>query len=345
MTQMSKSYSIRQLAFLLSTKDSRNFFDARSKADHIFQGSRAVRDVSVNGFIKDIFVDDLLEKGLKHNHLTEFKSKFTDWLLSHSTSNIIGLDQYDIDYSSGTTQSFDSFYFRHRNKRFRCFAGEYFYHLKTWISNEAHWSFISDSDPIRENDAVVISMPFCDTGSAHPEYESVISKCNNLGVPVLVDCCYYPISGNVNVDVSAPCIDTVAFSLSKAFPIANLRIGVRYTRNIFDGQKLHDVINYNNNLSAYVGLNLIDKFPSDYIFNQYRVKQKSICEFFNLTPSDAVLFAVGGSEWDQYSRHNLLNVYQLELSPDEFNNRVSLVSMLENWDLFEKIKNEDTVKI
>lgn len=334
-------HNIRKLAYLISAANSKNFFDARSTANHIFQGSRAVRDPNVTDFIKNIFQDNLLDHGLAQwNNLSKFKNSFTNWLQTHQSNTVIGLDQYQIDFSAGTTQSFDSFYLRHRNRKFRCYTGEYFYHLKTWISNQINWSFITDHDPISTNDAVVISMPFCDSGSVHPEYDNLIATCEQLGVPVLVDCCYYPISGNVKIDVSSTCIDTVSFSLSKAFPIANLRIGIRYTRDVVDGQKLHDDINYNNNLSAYIGLKIIDKFPSDYIYNSYQAKQQLVCEYFGLTPGNCVMFAVGNADWNQYSRRNLLQVYQLDIDPSNFNNRVSLVSIFENWNLFEKIKNE-----
>jgi len=334
-------HKIRDLAYLISASNSKNFFDARSTADYIFQGSRAVRDIEINDFIQKIFRDNLLDRGLnKADNLSKFKNSFTKWLQTHESSTITGLDQYQLDFSAGTTQSFDSFYLRHRNRKFRCYTGEYFYHLKTWISNQIDWSFITNDTPISNNDAVVISMPFCDTGSLHPDYEQLISTCEKLGVPVLVDCCYYPISGNIKFDVSSDCIDTVSFSLSKAFPVANLRIGVRYTKNIFDGQKLHDTINYNNTLSAYIGLRIIDEFPSDYIYSKYKDRQMSVCNYFGLIPGNSVMFAVGDADWNQYSRRNLLNIYQLDIDPSMFKNRVSLVSVFEHWNLFEKIKND-----
>ena len=332
---------IKQLAYLISAANSKNFFDARSTANHIFQGSRSIRDLEVIEFIKNIFEDDLLSHGLNNwNNLSKFKNSFTNWLQTHKSSTVIGLDQYQIDFSAGTTQSFDSFYIRHRNRKFRCYTGEYFYHLKTWNSNQINWSFITDDDPIGHNDAVVISMPFCDSGSLHPDYDQLIDICERLNVPVLVDCCYYPISGGVEIDVTSRCIDTVSFSLSKAFPVANLRIGIRYTRDTFDGQKLHDTIHYNNTLSAYIGSKIIDNFSSDYIYHKYQDKQQSVCDYFGLVPGNSVVFAVGNSSWDQYSRRNLLDQYQLNIDPSKFNNRVSLVSIFENWNLFEKIKYE-----
>ena len=264
------------------------------------------------------------------------------WINSHSSSKLLGLNKYQADFSSGTSQSFDSFYYRHCTRRMRCFVGEYFYHLKTWISGGADWSFITDNDPLVAGDALVISLPFCDTGSIYPNFNSIIEHCEKHNIPVLVDCCYYTISSNINVDLNSKAIDTVAFSLSKAFPVANLRIGVRFTKpEIFDGQKLYNSINYNNSVSAYIGLKLIEKFSSDYIYNTYKQKQAEVCDYFNLTASNSVIFAVGDSQWNCYNRSNLLNSYQLDFDADQFKNRICLATIFDNWDLFNKIKNEN----
>jgi hypothetical protein len=195
-------------------------------------------------------------------------------------------------------------------------------------------------------DALVISAPFCDTGNMHPEFDSAITHCNRVGIPVLIDACYYVISGGIELDITAECVDTVAFSLSKAFPVANLRIGMRYTRaDIFDGQVLHDAINYNNTLSAQIGNMLIRSYSSDYIYNHYREQQLDFCSAVGIVPSDSVLFATGDVTWNEYNRSNLLQQYQLSFDPDLFVNRISLTSVFENWDLFELIKNENTITI
>jgi hypothetical protein len=47
---------------------------------------------------------------------------------------ITGIDSFDqVDYSQGTTESFDHFYIKHPQRRFRCFRGEYLYHQLVWM--------------------------------------------------------------------------------------------------------------------------------------------------------------------------------------------------------------------
>lgn len=332
----------KQLAWMISARDVSDFYLNREQVRHLYQGSRAIRDELLLHKVNQALTRNTWQHPDNLNH---FKQDFAPWLQEHSSNRITGLEQYQGSFSAGTTQAFDSFYFRHRIKRFRCFVGEYFYHLKTWLSNDVAWSFITDNDPLVAGDALIISAPFCDTGSMHPDFDSAVSHCNRVGIPVLVDACYYTISGGIELDVRAECIDTVAFSLSKAFPIANLRIGMRYTRNVFDGQSLHDTINYNNTLSAQIGNVLIRNYSSDYIYNHYREQQLEFCNAVGIIASDSVLFAVGGDEWNEYNRSNLLQQYQLNFDPGLFVNRISLTSVFENWDLFELLKNENTITI
>lgn len=332
----------KQLSWVIATRNNTDFRDIRSQANLLLQGSRAIQDCAVLEHLHDIFNQDLLDTGVNRGaNLTEFVSTMRPWLEQHSTNTVTGLDQYQADFSSGTTQAFDSFYYRHRQRKMRCFVGEYFYHLKTWFSTNTNWSFITESDPLIEGDALVISAPFCDTGNMYTNMSEILLRCEQLNIPVLVDCCYYTISGNINIDVTSPAIDTVAFSLSKAFPVANLRIGVRYTRpGTFDGQQLHHSINYNNTLSAGIGLKLIKQFGSGHVYNTYQARQQEVCKYLGLEASNSVLFALGDSGWSCYNRNNLLQSYSLDLDPDQFQNRISLVSIFDNWDLFEIIKNE-----
>jgi hypothetical protein len=164
-------------------------------------------------------------------------------------------------------------------------------------------------------------------------------RCEELGIPVLIDACYYPISHDITLDLNYSCIDTVTFSLSKAFPVANLRIGVRYTRSdTFDGQKLLDSINYNNTFSAYVGRKLLSRFRSDYVHEVYGSRQIQACQLLGLATSKCVLFAIGDEDWKRYNRKNLLHAYKLDFDPGMFVNRISLVALFDNWDIFEAMK-------
>jgi hypothetical protein len=140
----------------------------------LFQGSRAVRDPNTLEFVSNLLKSDL-SAVMQTDYLKEFENTFGSWLLAHSTNSIQDLENFIPNFSTGTTQGFDGFYLRHRHRRFKCFVGEYFYHLKNWISNGIEWEFITDVSSIQPNDAVVISLPFCDTGSEHDLHTQLLN--------------------------------------------------------------------------------------------------------------------------------------------------------------------------
>jgi hypothetical protein len=319
-------------SYLYGVSKNANFFAAKNSALNLYQGSRSIRDPEVLDCLNRIFNTNYHDNW--HMQKT-FVNEFASW-------QKLDLSKYDVDYSAGTTQSFDSFYFRHRHKRFRCYVGEYFYHIKAWISNNVNWSFVSDDNPLQQGDALVLSYPFCDSGNFY-EIKSILEECDRLNIPVLIDMAYYNLTSALPIEFENKCIDTVCFSLSKTFPVANYRIGVRYTqKHIQDGQKLHDQINYNNYASCYIGYKLISKFSKDFIANKYRSKQVEVCNLFDINTSNSVIFAIGDSDWDCYSRKTLLDQYQLSFDSKLFKNRICLNSVYENWDLFMELKNEVT---
>lgn len=332
------------LSWVAAARQCQDFYKIRSQAKLMLQGSRPVQDPLVVAHIKQTFNRSLFDESVNINHLHTFKNTMHDWLHQHPGNRILGLDQMSRNFSAGTTQSFDSFYYRHRHRRMRCLVGEYFYHLKSWIANQVPWSFLSDTDPLDPGDALVISLPFCDTGDQPRNFENLLDQCDKMAVPVLIDCCYYTISTGIHADLSRNCVDTVAFSLSKAFPLAHLRIGLRYTKpDVQDGQTLHDVINYNNCLAAYLGTEIIRRFGADHVYQTYCQQQQEVCDYFGLEPSQSVIFASGDHGWDSYSRKHLLAIYKLDLDASWFNNRICLVSFFDNWDIFQKIKHENTI--
>jgi histidinol-phosphate/aromatic aminotransferase/cobyric acid decarboxylase-like protein len=133
--------------------------------------------------------------------------------------------------------------------------------------------------------------------------DQVLSQATALGVPVLIDMAYFGLCSGLTFDLSWPCITDVTFSLSKSFPVANARIGMRLTR-IDDDDPLF-VVNktrYINRLGAALGLTLIKKFPADYIPTKYRDLQQQWCQQLEADPSPTVIFGMGHKKWTQYDR-------------------------------------------
>ena len=185
--------------------------------------SRPIPDKKIYNFIKDSISGESLYSDLREDYCNSYSS----WIQSTKVNNLEGLDSFkSIQYSYGTTESFDTFNLNNIKKRMRCFKGDFIYHTLSWKRN-FDWLYMEDDD-IRENDAVIVSVPFSDFGDIHPQTNDVLDRCDELGVPVFIDCAYFSVCRNLNFDLDRPCIRGVSFSMSKAFyGTERLRIGLR----------------------------------------------------------------------------------------------------------------------
>lgn len=271
-----------------------------------YGGSFAIQDREIINFMRTLNLID----GLWIDTITEdFCEEYIKWIKSTKNNVVSGLDNFNhYVFSNGTSQSFDMFYIKNKDKRFRCFKGEYIYHQLAWRNNWPDWKFIED-EPLRPGDAVIISLPFSNTGNEHEQTKWLLENCTVLKIPVLIDCAYFGTCTDINFDFNYECITDISFSLSKTFPVAHARIGLRLTRNDDDDLMfVYEKINYNNRLAANLGLNLIKKYDPDYIYHKYIVKQKNLCFILGLVPSKTILFGLDyDNRYPEYSRGTSVN--------------------------------------
>lgn len=248
------------------------------------------------------FVIEVGKYSYASTNIQDFLHDYRDWAIREH--QVLGIEQYPyLAFANGTTEVFTSFYHKYMNRRLRLFRGEYFYHMiMSRIMQDFAWI---DQEPLEKNDVVVVSMPFSDTGCIPALYRSTMEQCEDLNVPVCIDMAYLNISKHTNFNIEYKCIETVATSLSKVFPVEHMRIGLRLNRYNTD-----DVINaysnndppYVNTHSIYVGHKLINEYPNDWIYHNYKDKQAEICKRLNVTPSDCVIFGI--DYLDQFNEYN-----------------------------------------
>lgn len=256
-------------------------------------------------YVKDI-VKLSIDKGCLsdtniHNNFTE---QFRKWILQSKLHTINGLDLFPAAvFCNGTTEAFDKFYLKHSTKRLRYFKGEYMYHINIgkFYFKEVQ---LLDNESIKENDVVVVSYPFANNGNKHHQLDNILEQCNKLNVPVLIDCSYFNISGGLEFDFTHPCIEEIVFSLSKFMPdMGSMRIGIRFTRTDNDDPLfVYNKNKYVNRLSAAVGLEIINKYPSDYNFNTYRNMQLKFCRELGIDSTPTVVFGTSTTKFFEYNR-------------------------------------------
>lgn len=261
------------------------------------------------------FVKSAIAKSIENECLwnVEVKQKFLNlyrqWIQTSTLNNILGLEHFPVSsFSSGTTEAFDKFYLKHLHRRLRYFRGEYMYHQVAGRQYFKEAAFVEDSD-LDSNDVLVVSLPFSDTGNAHDDLEQTLHKCTQLGIPVLLDCAYFGICSGINFNLNHDCITDVTFSLSKTFPVPHLRIGMRLTRTDDDDALLvMNKTDYVNRLSCAVGVELLENFSPDTIYDRYHTAQLKLCDELGVTPSRCVIFGIDESNsYPQYNRGGKTN--------------------------------------
>ena len=259
--------------------------------------------------IEDVNTTKVLEEPLDLQCLKDdkiidsFLCKYDLWIKSSTLNKFIGLDNYKHRcYSLGTSEAFDKFYMKNAKRRFRCFKGDYMYHKLSW-RDKFEWDWLDDK-PLSKTDAVVISLPFADTGDKHINYEQLLEQCCELNVPVLVDCAYFGICRDINFNLDYDCITDITFSLSKTFPVAYARIGMRCTKiDDDDSMFVYSKVNYNNKIGALLGIKYFERFTPDYITEKYVDKQLNFCNTIGVNPSKTVLFGIDYKhKFDEYNR-------------------------------------------
>ena len=162
---------------------------------------------------------------------------------------------------------------------------------------------------LMRGDALILSVPFSDLGKQHELTEQLLHLCNNLDIPVLLDFAYFPCTQNINLDLSFRCIDTITFSISKAFYGAEfLRVGIRCQRgNADDGIDVFNSVDMVNRVSLSIANTLIKEYGVDHNWHTYEKQYYQVCKEKNLEPTDCIMFGLGGEEYKEFNRGGKVN--------------------------------------
>ena len=283
--------------------------DALPSKKHLpYGGARAINNHVIEEFINFVTINDFMTHVRMPTVVPRFLDRYRDWIASSEFNEFTGFDSLPITcYSNGTTEVFDKWYLRHHDRRLRIFRGEYMYHYATHRNLKLDMKWLEDG-PLEHHDHVIISMPFADSGGVHYETKSILDTAAIMGVPVLIDAAYIGLTQGIKFDFSHPAIDTVAFSLSKTFPVAHARIGMRISRtDIDDGLDIYRKTTYENRWGAALGNLLLANYGIDYNIKTYAHWQKFACQDMGLEASPTVLFGLGGNAWKDYNRGGLFN--------------------------------------
>lgn len=207
----------------------------------------------------------------------------------------------------GTTGSFQSFYQIHSGRRLRVFAGEYPFHRDVFSGLGLSWA-VCDGGDLEPNDFLIMSVPFSGDGNIHPSLFSTLYACEQMKIPVLIDCAFAGLSNLILPDLSRfSCIQTICFSLSKFFNMGHFRCGFEFSKYDKGANALLANWDYGPKFSAYIGQQMMLHFPLEFLYRKYWQRQRELCNLYGLRPSDTILFGLGDDSWKEFSRDGFAN--------------------------------------
>ena len=225
-------------------------------------------------------------------------------------NNLQGIEKFkSLAFSLGTTNTFDMFTLSHPTRRLVSFKGDYIYHniIQRTMYNKTNT--LSHADEIQKNDCLVISCPFADTGEEHPKMSKILTTCDHLKVPVLVDMAYINISQGIDVNLEHDCIEALTTSLSKVFPLGFVRVGMRMKKeNVDDGLDMTTSSGWVNKLGIGIANHVLKQFDSNSIIDKYKPQQIELCKQLDVSPSKSVIFGVDyNAKYEEYNRGTASN--------------------------------------
>ena len=170
------------------------------------------------------------------------------------------------------------------------------------------WAWL-DASTLTFNDAVIISVPFSDSGNMPTDIDIILDNCDYFKIPVLIDLAYLPMSKNIRLDLRYDCIETVCASVSKVFDGAQyLRAGIRFQRvNIDDGIDIANSVGMVPANAMSTAVYLMNKYPIDYNWNTYADEYHAVCTELNLSTTNCIMFGTSTTDYMEYNRGNSWN--------------------------------------
>lgn len=274
-------------------------------ANLLMRGAVPIIDLDILKEIQNLpfntFFCDTDDKSMDIGIQQEYLNFIPKWIKSSELNSIEGLEKFPLTrLTSGNTQAMDDFYIRYHDRTFKFLPGEYPY-LSKYVRN---WDYLTE---FTRKDAVVISAPFSATGNIHPQFYETLERAENLDIPVLIDCAFFGITRNLQLNLSYRCIQSVCFSLSKAFGSGCFRSGIEFSKQNGGPSAIQNEWIYVQLLSAKIGLEIARKFSPDYIPNKYRSLQQEICSEYGLELSDTVVFGLGDERFKYFDVDGVVN--------------------------------------
>lgn len=259
-------------AFSYQKPKSSSTLDMHHRVSGLQLGLRAVQTNEMVNWLQDIDVDLLdvnqLEHVLDHNLLPDIGLRYKEFTLT----------------PLGTTiHTALEFMNMHKNRKPVIFENDF------WCYKEIIDTEISFPEQISSDNLLIISVPFFKNFKHRTDMDTVLERCCNLGVPVMLDLIWLPLTNEKIYMQNTDCVEVITHSMTKLLPMGGIKGGICFWRS--PAEQRHTTYPLGGNVGFYI----TQKYFKD--FNYYHVRDslsklnKKWCRLLGLNQSDFVLGA------------------------------------------------------
>jgi hypothetical protein len=261
----------------------------------ITHGAGPVWDADVENYYYSLKISELVAFERSLELIPKFIKNYTSWITGSSLNSFNCSNELLPYVTQAVTQSIESFLLQHRDKHFRILEAEYVAVPHLLERLKLRYSVIENPEnpEFKDGDCFILSAPFSSYGDVHPHQETLLLAADKNNVPTFVDCAFWGICQDVQLNLDYQCIQSIAFSPSKTFRLGGIRIGLELSKNICPTIALVNERGYVNRHGAAIAYYIMREFSPDYIPSKYLPIQKEICAEINATPSKTVIFGLG----------------------------------------------------
>lgn len=246
------------------------------------------------------------------NEVDEYLELYSQWISSSKLNKITGHDKLPYRFVSlGTTQGMDWWHYwcMANGRRLRMYRGEYPYNRDVLLEGEWTSDRYIDENPLVSGDAVIISLPFSGSGRKHENMEELLDTCDQLNIPVFVDCAWFGTCHGITADLDRECIKMIAFSTTKGLSCGNWRAGIVFSRLSEGALSVQTEWKHGIHLHVAIANCLFREFSPDTMPKKFLEAHNAVCEHYGLEPTNTIHIAQAPmtDEWKRFSRDGAYN--------------------------------------
>ena len=233
--------------------------------------------------LKDDYLQNIKNQWFAGNHpqtsTQQYIKQANDWFRSSKRNDLQGWDSLPyIDITLGCTHFIESLLIRYKN--LQVLSNDYAYYSLIGMPG------VTDPDELVADAPLIISLPNWKYADLRPNWDDILKICEQRAIDIHIDMAWAIAAKNIEIDLSHPCIKSIAMSLSK-YSMQWNRVGLRWTK-----QRTMDSITMFNHYQGDVNLGpiscgsyIMKNLSIDYGWNTYEKQHYEVCKEHGLTPS------------------------------------------------------------